>query len=352
MKTIFLFLLLPFFSQGQISHKTVSPPFKSDGYHITGEVKGYPDGTAVSFLNQQTGTTEKKGVIVKGKFSVTGKVAQPGFVVIMFNDAPPMIPIFLDNSNVHIKGDKDAPDNFVVTGSESHNQYLMLAQAFQPYNKIFSGEDYDTTSVNTIAAITESFVKKFPASYVSPFAIVRYYQATENGVKAEELFNTLTPDVKRSDISMYLSQLIYESKKNPIGSVLPNFSQPDVDGKLISLSSFKGKYLLVDFWASWCRPCRMENPAVVAAFNEYKDKNFYILGVSLDKAKPAWVDAIKMDNLNWAQVSDLKGWSNDVAQQFQIQSIPQNFLLDPQGRIIAKNLRGNALEKRLHALLK
>jgi peroxiredoxin len=131
-----------------------------------------------------------------------------------------------------------------------------------------------------------------------------------------------------------------------------DFTQNDTLGNPVSLSSFKGKYVLIDFWASWCGPCRQENPNVVKAFNNYKDKGFTVLGVSLDQpnAKDKWMKAIHDDNLTWTQVSDLKFWGNAVAVQYGIQAIPQNFLIDPQGKIIGKNLRGEALNKKLETL--
>ena len=125
-----------------------------------------------------------------------------------------------------------------------------------------------------------------------------------------------------------------------------------MNGTPVKLSSFRGKYVLVDFWASWCGPCRAENPNVVKAFNRFKDKNFTIVGVSLDNNRDRWVAAVKQDNLQWTQLSDLKGWSNEVAQQYNVRAIPANFLIDPKGRIIGRNLRGGDLEAKLEKVLK
>ena len=137
-----------------------------------------------------------------------------------------------------------------------------------------------------------------------------------------------------------------------LNAMAPNFTAKNEKGKDISLSDFRGKYVLVDFWASWCGPCRRENPAVVAAYKAFKNKNFTILGVSLDKEQAAWEKAIKDDNLDWTQVSDLKGWNSAPAALYGVRSIPSNFLIDPEGRIIAMNLRGESLEKKLSEVLK
>jgi len=352
MKKIFVFLLvIPFMGFSQTKKKTEISADK--GFVITGNVTGFADGTSVSFLNDQTGQPEKQTTVENGKFVIKGDMQEPGFKVLIFGEQPPAVPMFLDNSNVKISGDKNAIDKLSITGSPSNDEFIVYSDAMKPYMGIFQeGAAYDSNAIKAVDKISADFVNKHTNSYVAPLAVIRLLQATQNVAEAEQLFNMMPAKIRSSGLGQYINQQLEESKINAIGSVIKDFSQKDTSGNAVTISSFRGKYVLLDFWASWCRPCRMENPNVVAAYNKYHDKNFTILSVSLDQAKPAWLNAIKMDGLTWSHVSDLKGWGNEVATLFHIQSIPQNLLIDPNGKIIAKNLRGAVLENKLDAILK
>ncbi|MBM3444020.1 MAG: AhpC/TSA family protein [Bacteroidetes bacterium] len=353
----FLFLTSFSFSQAE---KTFS---------VKGQIEGMPDKTEISLKGEGMDEEPLFTVLSTGnEFEVTTKLQSPGLYQLTAKGTNQKLAIFLDGSSVVIKGTWSTFQQSTVTGSASHNDYIAFNTEFNPlFSKLSSiaqllnkGEkDENGTLRKSYADIVtdvndkvDSYIASHRESPVSSLVILVVMQLSDDPSVIEKRYAAIAETAKNNYFGKMVQQLIEEAKFAAVGTEAPDFVQQDQNGKGIKLSSFRGKYVLIDFWASWCGPCRQENPNVVNAFKKYKEKNFTVLGVSLDRSKDPWLKAIADDGLTWTQVSDLKFWNNAVAVQYKVQSIPQNLLIDPNGIIVAKNLRGEQLQSKLAALLK
>lgn len=355
---------------------------KDRGYEIHGKIDSIPKGKQYVYLSSIVRDQELQtdSVLMKdGKFTFRGRVDEPCMVNVYINvpgrKYPASMKLFLENAKINLSAtwDKSAREyvkNLKITGSKVHveNEYLFdgamkrsgrdkIREAYMEAEKRRDTAQMRALTKANMKAL-EVYTKDIDdwvAANPNSFATLRYKSMIippdEAGLdKFEAELDRTDPALRSSFLAQTIYAQINEQRRRlkiAPGTMAIDFEQPDKNGDMVRLSDYKGKYVFVDFWASWCVPCRAENPHVVKAYNDFHKKGLEVLSVSVDDKREAWLKAVEQDGLPWTQVSDLKGWNNSASQSYLIKAIPANFLIDPSGKIIASGLRGEHLHKEL-----
>jgi peroxiredoxin len=336
-------------------------------YSISGSVAKLSNVKKICVSYEIVGEKKEECFAVKAnKFTFRSNLVEPAAATISTDNAEiKPIKIFLGNTDFNFKITNEI--NFVTKPKlQTEFENLVIVDNIRPnYFALYGelGEKNDTQGLEKLGELFESlkksdinisylYFKNNPKSLLSVYAFERFSFFQDDYSLLDKDFSELPDLIKNSVTGKYVSNKIEGAKAVAVGKNAPSFSQTSIERKVVSLENFKGKYVLLDFWASWCVPCRKEHPNFLKIYEKYQAKNFEIVSISIDEDKTAWINASKADKINWTSLLDIKGQANEVAVKYGVQAVPANFLIDPNGVIVAKNLDSETLEKTLVDLLK